>query len=162
MKTPSGMEFAGWGAYVVLLALLLLPGCGGTVGSGTPPSTPPAVPSAPAGVMATAGNAQVSLSWTASSGATSYHVKRATVAGGPYTQVAAPAATNDTDTGLANGTAYFYVVSALNSAGESANSAEVSATPVLPVPAIPTGLDGCRRRHTNEPVVDGQRRRYQL
>jgi fibronectin type 3 domain-containing protein len=133
MKTLAGM-------VVVLLALLLLPGCGGTAGTGTPPPAPLAIPSVPAGVMATAGNAQVSLSWTASSSATSYHVKRATVTGGPYTQVAAPTAASDTDAGLANGMAYFYVVSALNSAGESANSTEVSATPVLPVPAIPTGL----------------------
>jgi fibronectin type 3 domain-containing protein len=137
----SGMDFAGWGSkVVVLLALLFLPGCGGIAGSGTPPSTPPAIPSVPAGVTTTAGNEQVTLSWTASSGATSYHVKRATVTGGPYIQVAAPTAANDIDAGLANGTAYFYVVSALNSAGESANSTEVPATTILPVPAIPNGL----------------------
>jgi fibronectin type 3 domain-containing protein len=94
------------------------------------PSAPVTVPSTPSGVKATAGNTQVVLSWTASSGATSYHVKRATVSGGPYTQVAAPTAASDTDTGLTNGTTYFYVVSAVNSAGESANSAPVSATPV--------------------------------
>ena len=87
-------------------------------------------PTAPAGLQATAGNAQVSLAWTASSGATSYHVKRSTTSGGPYTQVAAPTSTSYTDTGLTNGTTYYYVVSALNSAGESANSSQVSATPV--------------------------------
>ncbi|MBS5910092.1 MAG: glycoside hydrolase family 6 protein, partial [Paenibacillus macerans] len=38
----------------------------------------PDVPAAPAGLTATAGNAKVELSWTASSGATSYNVKRAT------------------------------------------------------------------------------------
>ncbi len=37
------------------------------------------------------------------------------------------------DTGLTNGTAYFYVVSAVNSAGESGNSAEASGTPAAPV-----------------------------
>lgn len=94
------------------------------------PTAPVTVPSIPGGVKTTAGNTQVALSWTASSGATSYHVKRATVSGGPYTQVAAPTATNDTDTGLTNGTTYLYVISAVNSAGESANSAPVSATPV--------------------------------
>jgi fibronectin type 3 domain-containing protein len=99
-----------------------------TQASATPvaPTQPPAVPS---GLQATAGNAQVALTWTASSGATSYHVKRGAVTGGPYTQIAAPTAANFTDTGLTNGTAYFYVVSALNSVGESANSAQVSATP---------------------------------
>lgn len=94
----------------------------------TAPATPPTVPS---GLTATAGNAQVSLSWNASAGATSYHVKRSTTSGGPYTQVAAPTANSDTDSGLTNGTTYFYVVSAVNSAGESANSPEVSATPAM-------------------------------
>jgi hypothetical protein len=140
MKTLKSIDFVGWIlSAIVLLALLWLPGCGGSEG-GSPPPPPPVVPSVPAGVMATAGNAQVSLSWTASSGATSYHVKRAAVTGGPYTTVASPTTTSDTDTGLTNGTAYFYVVSALNSAGESANSTEVSATPVLPIPATPTSL----------------------
>ncbi|WP_068787186.1 glycoside hydrolase family 6 protein [Paenibacillus phocaensis] len=90
----------------------------------------PTVPAAPAGLTATAGNSQVTLSWTASSGATSYNVKRATTSGGPYTTVATGvAAASYTDTGLTNGTTYYYVVSAANGAGESANSAEVAATP---------------------------------
>lgn len=106
------------------------------------PAAPVTVPAVPANLMATAGNAQVSLIWSASTGATSYHVKRATVSGGPYTQVSAPTAANFTDSGLTNGTKYFYVVSAVNSAGESANSAEVNATPAAPItiPAAPTGL----------------------
>jgi hypothetical protein len=83
----------------------------------------------PANLQATAGNAQVSLSWTASSGATSYHLKRSTTSGSGYMQIAAPTTTSYTDTGLTNGIAYFYVVSALNSAGESANSTQATATP---------------------------------
>ncbi|XID96169.1 cellulose binding domain-containing protein [Paenibacillaceae bacterium WGS1546] len=90
----------------------------------------PQVPAAPTGLTATAGNAQVALSWTASSGATSYTVKRATTSGGPYTNVATNVtATSYTNMGLTNGTTYYYVVSATNSAGTSANSAQVSATP---------------------------------
>ena len=87
------------------------------------------VPATPAGVSAAAGNAQVNLSWAASSGATSYNVKRAATSGGPYTTVASPTTASYTNTGLTNGTTYYYVVSAVNSAGESANSAQVSATP---------------------------------
>ncbi len=101
------------------------------------------VPSVPTGLTATAGNAQVALSWTASSGATSYTVKRATTSGGPYTNVATGVtATGYTNTGLTNGTAYYYVVSASNSAGESSNSAQASATPTTgtQVPAAPAGL----------------------
>ena len=106
------------------------------------PTAPAQAPAAPAGLMATAGNAQVSLSWTTSTGATSYHVKRATTTGGPYTQISSPTTTNFTDTGLTNGTTYFYVVSAVNSTGESANSTQASAAPVAPTqpPAAPAGL----------------------
>jgi fibronectin type 3 domain-containing protein len=106
------------------------------------PAAPVQAPGAPTGLMASAGTAQVSLNWTASAGAASYHVKRSTTSGGPYTQIAAPAGTNFTDTGLTNGTTYFYVVSAVNSAGESANSSQASATPSAPAkpPAAPAGL----------------------
>jgi hypothetical protein len=71
----------------------------------------------------------VALSWTAASGATGYTVKRATVSGGSYSNVGTPSGTSFTNTGLSNGTTYYYVVSASNGVGESANSAEVSATP---------------------------------
>jgi lysophospholipase L1-like esterase/fibronectin type 3 domain-containing protein len=96
-----------------------------TVGTTTPPSPP-------TGLSAVAGNTQITLSWTASSGATSYNVKRSTVSGGPYTTLATGiTATTYTNTGLTNGTVYYYVVSAVNTAGESANSNQASATPVL-------------------------------
>jgi phospholipase C len=88
-------------------------------------------PAAPAGLTATGGNTQVTLNWTASSGAISYNVKRSTVSGGPYTTIASPAITNFTDIGLVNNTPYYYVVSAVNAGGEGANSTEVSATPQL-------------------------------
>jgi len=64
--------------------------------------------------------------------ATSYHVKRSTTTGGPYMLVASPTVTSDTDSALDFGTRYFYVVTAVNSYGESANSSEASATPAAP------------------------------
>jgi fibronectin type 3 domain-containing protein len=137
------MKFAS-GRFPILVlglltgTLLLQAGCASTgYGGGSGGAKAPAVPS---GLTAAAGNAQVTLNWAASSGATGYYVKRSTTTGGPYTQIATQVGTNDTDTGLTNGTKYFYVVSAYNSAGQSGNSAEVNATPVLPPPATPTGL----------------------
>jgi Glycoside hydrolase family 44 len=90
------------------------------------PSAP--APGAPTGLSATGSNAQVALAWSTSTGASSYNVKRSTASGGEtlLTNVATPAFT---DSGLTNGTTYYYVVSAMLPAGESANSTEVSATP---------------------------------
>jgi fibronectin type 3 domain-containing protein len=106
------------------------------------PSAPATVPPVPANLAATPGNAQVSLSWSASTGATSYNVKRSTTSGGPYTKISSPTATTYIDTGLTNGTKYFYVVSAVNGSAESANSGQASATPTAPAtaPSVPTNL----------------------
>jgi hypothetical protein len=117
----------------------------GESANSTPASAKPAaptqpqsqIPPVPTNLVATAGNAQISLTWAISSGATSYHLKRSTATGGPYTQVSAPTTTSFTDTSLTNGTKYFYVVSALNSSGESANSAEANATPTAPTNQTP-------------------------
>src|SRR6266581_3394549 len=87
-------------------------------------------PAAPANLIATAGNAQATLSWLASAGATGYNVKRSTTSGGSYTVIATNVpSTGYTDTGLVNGTTYYYVVSAKNLAGESGNSSQVYAMP---------------------------------
>lgn len=116
----------------LLLALLvgllfgLATSCTG--GMSATPSAPVTIPAAPTGLSATAGNAQVVLSWTGSTGATSYHVKRGTATGGPYTTIASSTATNYTDTAVTNGTSYYYVVTAVNSAGESGNSNQATAT----------------------------------
>jgi fibronectin type 3 domain-containing protein len=125
-----------------LLPMFLLAGCVSTQSVSRAPADPPTLAAIPGGLQAAAGNAQVSLTWSTSTGATSYHVKRSTHSGGPYTQIAASTSASYTDTSVANGTAYFYVVSALNSAGESANSAQASATPTAPVqaPAVPAAL----------------------
>jgi beta-galactosidase len=98
-------------------------------------------PAPPTNLVASAGNAQASMSWDVSFGATNYSIKRSTVSGGPYTTVAATTAVAFNDAGLANGTTYYYVVSALSIYGESANSAQISVTPIAPTaPAPPTGL----------------------
>jgi cellulose 1,4-beta-cellobiosidase len=128
--------------YVVSAAYTGGPDSGGESADSSQASVTPQapVPPAPGGLTATAGNAQVALSWNASTGATGYRVKRSTTSGGPYNVVGSPSTTGFTDTGLTNGTPYFYVVSAVNSAGESSNSSQVSATPQGTPPASPSGL----------------------
>jgi beta-glucanase (GH16 family) len=85
-------------------------------------------PEAPTGFTANAGNAQAFLNWDAPTGATGYHVKRATNSGGPYTLVASPAVNSYVDTGVSSCASYYYVVTATNSIGESTNSSEAAVT----------------------------------
>jgi hypothetical protein len=97
----------------------------------------PRLTSAPTGLIAMPGVGQISLNWNSVAGATGYNLKRATVSQGPYDPVAAAlATTNYVDNGLAAGTLYYYVVSAVNLGGEGPDSAEVLATPTLPTLSI--------------------------
>lgn len=89
-------------------------------------------PTAPSGLTATAvSGSQINLAWTDnSSNETGFIVARSTTSGGPYTDVAGLVAnsTSYSDTGLAPNTTYFYVVRATGTGGNSANSAQASAT----------------------------------
>jgi fibronectin type 3 domain-containing protein len=90
-------------------------------------------PAAPASLTAVAGNAQVNLTWPASIGATGYVVLRGTSSGNATnTIVSGITSTNYTDTGLVNGTNYYYVVQAIGTAATSGNSSQASATPLIP------------------------------
>ncbi len=123
-------------AWVLLCSIA---GCGGYsagTGSGGGGGSAPAVVT---GVAATAANAQVNLTWNASSSATGYYVKRSTTSG-TETQIAAQAGTGYTDNSVTNGTKYFYIVAAYNSYGTSADSSEVNATPMAPPPTAPAGV----------------------
>jgi hypothetical protein len=89
----------------------------------------------PAGLTAIPGDGQVGLTWIVSSNASGYNVKRSTISSGPYAVIATNlAALSFTNTGLSNGTTYYFVVSAINQAGESANSVPVGAEPVSATP----------------------------
>ncbi len=106
-------------------------------------ATPNGPPLAPTNLTAAAGDTQITLSWTASANTSSYNVKRALVSGGPYSTIATGITTPTyIDRGLTDGTTYFYVVSAVNTIGESPNSNEASATPTASTnpPPAPTGL----------------------
>jgi fibronectin type 3 domain-containing protein len=94
-------------------------------------------PLAPASLAAVAGNAQVSLTWPASIGASGYAVKRGTSTGNVTNLViTGTTGTNYTDLGLVNGVTYFYQVYALGVVANSANSPEANATPALPAPPV--------------------------
>jgi autotransporter-associated beta strand protein len=84
-------------------------------------------PAAPLNLVASAGNAQVTLNWSNTIG--EVLVNRSTTNGGPYTLVGSTTGTTYTDTGLLNGTTYYYVVSATNSNGQGPDSSQASATP---------------------------------
>src|ERR1017187_4211562 len=83
----------------------------------------------PVNVIALPGTNQISLSWYCPSATATFNVKRSLTHGGTYT----PIATNVTamafnDTNVSPGTLYFYVVTAVDAAGESVKSSEASAS----------------------------------
>jgi subtilase family serine protease len=92
------------------------------------------LPSIPSALVAAAGNGSVTLSWTASTGATSYNIYQGTTSGA---ESASPVQTGITGAtasvhGLSNGQAYFFEVAAVNAGGTSMKSSEASATPQAP------------------------------
>jgi hypothetical protein len=112
---------------------------------------PIVTPAAPAALLASPGNGVVPLRWQSSFGAMSYSIKRATSSGGPYTTIASGIKTSSyTDTKVTNGTTYYYAVTATNSAGTSANSAEDSATPAIPL--VNVASDGTANDSANSPT----------
>ena len=89
------------------------------------------------------------LAWapaTDDTGVTSYVVRRGTASGGPYVTVATPAGTTYTDSGLATGATYYYVVAAKDAAHNvGPESAEASGVPTprppdATPPSAPTDL----------------------
>jgi hypothetical protein len=98
---------------------------------GVAPPPPNGAPDAASGLTATAGNGQVTLSWTAGNGATSYNLYRAAESGyeSPIASVVTGiTGTSYTDTGLNSGTTYYYQMVAINGSGPSGFSPEAHAT----------------------------------
>jgi len=100
-----------------------------------PPGTVATKPTAPTGLAATVGSGTVTLTWNAGGGATSYNVLRSSSSTGTYASigtVTSPAPTTFTNSGLTNGTTYYYEVSGTNAAGTGPASSDISATPLVP------------------------------
>ncbi|MBP1231564.1 PKD repeat protein [Arthrobacter sp. PvP102] len=151
--SPSGTgakpthTYAAGGTYQVKLTVT---DNAGATGSATNPVTlsgPAAtVPAAPTEATAVAGNASAIVSWTApnngGSAITSYTVTPyvGSAAQAPVQVTGNPPATSATVTGLANGTAYTFTVSATNAVGSSAPSAATAAvTPSAPQSVVQNG-----------------------
>jgi fibronectin type 3 domain-containing protein/regulation of enolase protein 1 (concanavalin A-like superfamily) len=141
-RSPDGTNWTQQGSATISMASTVYIGmaltshnssslCTATFDNVTAPGWPLS-PGTPGSLTATAGNAQVTLTWPAVSGASSYNLKSATNNGGPYSVLTNVTTTNYTNTGLLNDTTYYYVVSALNIAGESTNGVQASATPQAP------------------------------
>lgn len=129
---PTGLGTPG-GSPSSLAAFTAMP---------TPPT--PVAPSAPVNLLATPGNQQVALSWSAPATGTApitYDVYESTTsATAGFALEGSGSALTATVTGLTNGTTYYFVVTAVNAEGE-ASSAAVSAKPAaVTVPGAPTGL----------------------
>ena len=92
------------------------------------------IANAPTGFAASAGNGSVSLTWSASAGATGYNVYEGMTASGEGAQPVQSglAGTSATIGGLSNGKKYYFTVAAVDAGGVSAPSGEASATPAAP------------------------------
>lgn len=95
-------------------------------------------PAKPAGVSGSAGNGTALLTWPAVENASSYNVKRSTSSGETHSLVTNATSLAFTNTGLVNGTRYYFVIAGANSVGEGADSDEVA---VRPISSAPTMLD---------------------
>jgi hypothetical protein len=104
----------------------------------------PASPSAPpTGISSSAiSSSSIGLTWTASTGATSYNIFRSTSASGPFTtQVKTSVATSFNDTGLSPSTTYYYKITASNSGGTSAKSTPPASATTLAACTAPVSGD---------------------
>jgi subtilisin family serine protease len=87
------------------------------------------VPAPPTHVSAVTGaNAgEIKIAWTASAGAAYYKVKRSMLSTGPYSTIDTATGTSYVNKYLASGKTYYYLTTAVNASGQSADSNHTSA-----------------------------------
>jgi hypothetical protein len=107
-------------AFAVVLLSAFLAACGG------PPEPETTVPPIPIGIATLCGNLQVTVSWTAMTGATSYNIYRSTASGTTGAWIGSSSGTSFVDNTGTAGTTYYYTVKAVNSAGQSGSSAQAA------------------------------------
>ena len=113
----------------------------GPVSAASNPVTPAAVPGAPTGVVATAGNGQAGVNWAAPP-ANGSPISAYTVTSNPggITTTVGGSTTSATVTGLSNGTSYTFTVTATNGAGTGPASSPSNAVTPAAVPGAPTNV----------------------
>ncbi len=106
--------------------------------------TPLALPAAPTGFVATAGDGQVTLSWKDPQNAsiTSWEFRQKNILDeyGPWTPISGALTTSHVVESLTNGDTYVFQVRGVNRIGDGAESVEATARPLPPVPSKPTGF----------------------
>lgn len=115
--------------FYTLLLGLFLSACGGGGGGGSP------LPATPTNIQVANFDGYTRLQWNPVANATSYNVYWSTRRGVNKTNSNKISYSQNTVShgGLLNGRTYYYVVSAVNSAGESGVSSEVTGTPQLAI-----------------------------
>ncbi|MGQ0840666.1 fibronectin type III domain-containing protein [Actinokineospora sp.] len=100
------------------------------------------LPLPPSGLNASAGNGQVTLSWSASPTPNVYYWVEYRAAGGSWQRLQYPVTTccSNTVGYLLNGTTYEFRVRATNVSGDSGATNVASARPLPPLPGAPSGL----------------------
>lgn len=133
------MKFTKLISFLFLTAsLLFLGACSNASGPSDDPGSddpvPSAVPAAPENLTIVSGDASATLVWTAVTGATSYNVYWSNTTGVTPTTGTKQTVSKTTFShkGLINSEVYYYVVTAVNAAGESAPSEQKLATPQDP------------------------------
>lgn len=124
--------------YSVLFMSFFLTACGGGSTGASPDGGNSNPPPPPVGIVVSANDAANTLQWNSVPGATGYNIYWSTVSGtGLSGTKISNASSPYTHTPLTNGITVYYVITTVNSVGESAPSVEASGTPAISPPGAP-------------------------